>query len=189
MATGASTADLAVILIDARKGVLTQSRRHTRIVAMMGIRHVLLAVNKMDLVGYEPAGLRRPSSTSYTAFAAQCGVDGVRPIPISALEGDNLIGAEPADVRGTTGPTVMHYLETVEAVGPAVDRTRSACRSSGSTGPARTSAASAAACASGAVHPGDRVRVLPSGVETQRRGDRHPGWDPQAAPRRATRSR
>ena len=92
MATGASTAELAVILIDARKGVLTQTRRHTRIAAMMGIRHVLLAVNKMDLVGYEQRVFEKIVD-EYAPFAAGCGVASVRPIPVSSLEGDNLIAA------------------------------------------------------------------------------------------------
>jgi bifunctional enzyme CysN/CysC len=163
MATGASTADLAVILIDARKGVLPQTRRHTRIAAMMGIRHVLLAVNKMDLVDYGQQAFDAIVD-EYAPFAAACGVATVRPIPISALEGDNLTGCSPR-TPWYDGPPVMAYLETVEVVGPP------------SSGPFRMPVqllnrpgpefrGFAGRVCAGAVHPGDRVRVLPSGVET-----------------------
>jgi bifunctional enzyme CysN/CysC len=94
MATGASTAELAIILVDARKGLLTQTRRHTRIVAMMGIRHVVLAVNKMDLVGYaQPVfeGIAR----EYVDWAAQCGLTEVVALPLSALEGDGVAERSP----------------------------------------------------------------------------------------------
>lgn len=164
MATGASTADLAVILVDARKGVLTQTWRHTRIVALMGIRHVLLAVNKMDLVDYSRE-VFDAIVDAYAPFAAACGVTSVRPIPISALEGDHLVAAS-ARMPWYDGPTVISYLETIEVTGPP------------SSGPFRMPVqwinrpgpdfrgAAGRVCA-GAVHPGDRVRVLPSGVETR----------------------
>ncbi len=163
MATGASTADLAVILVDARKGVLPQTRRHTRIVAMMGIRHVLLAVNKMDLVGYAQP-IFDAIVDEYAPFAAACGISTVRPIPISALEGDNLTEPSPR-TPWYDGPPVMTYLETVEVTGPP------------SSGPFRMAVQMvlrpgpdfrgfAGRVCAGAVHPGDRVRVLPSGVET-----------------------
>jgi len=163
MATGASTADLAVILVDARKGVLPQTRRHTRIVAMMGIRHVLLAVNKMDLVDYGQQ-VFDAIVDEYAPFAAACGISTVRPIPISALEGDNLTEPSPR-TPWYDGPPVMTYLETVEVAGPP------------SSGPFRMPVQMvsrpgpdfrgfAGRVCAGAVHPGDRVRVLPSGVET-----------------------
>ena len=116
MATGASTADLAVILVDARKGVLTQTRRHTRIVALMGIRHVLLAVNKMDLVDYSRE-VFEAIVDAYAPFAAACGITSVRPIPICALEGDHLV-APSARMPWYDGPTVISYLETIEVTGP-----------------------------------------------------------------------
>ena len=163
MATGASTADLAVILVDARKGVLAQTRRHTRIAAMMGIRHVLLAVNKMDLVGY----LQRVFDAivdEYGPFAASCGVTSVRPVPISALEGDNLIHAG-AHMPWYDGPSVMHYLETVEVAGPpAMDAFRMPVQWVNRPDP--DFRGFSGRVAAGAVHPGDRLRVLPSGVET-----------------------
>jgi bifunctional enzyme CysN/CysC len=112
MATGASTADLAIVLIDARKGVLVQSRRHTRIVAMMGIRHVVLAVNKMDLAGYEQ-GVFDAIAADYASLAAACGIERVQPIPISALEGDNLL-ARSAKMPWYGGPALLEHLETVD---------------------------------------------------------------------------
>src|SRR5512138_3088632 len=90
MITGASTADLAVILVDARKGVLTQTRRHTCLVGLIGIRQVVLAVNKMDLVGYSEQVFRDIEKT-YRAFAAQAGLHDVTALPLSALNGDNML--------------------------------------------------------------------------------------------------
>ena len=90
MVTGASTADLAVILIDARKGVLTQTRRHSYLVSLIGIKHVVLAINKMDLVDYSTRRLRLRSSQEYRDFAAQIGLKDIVAIPISGLQGDNI---------------------------------------------------------------------------------------------------
>ena len=89
MATGASTAELAIILVDARKGVLTQTRRHSYIVSLLGIRHVVLAVNKMDLVDYKQDIFERIVS-EYTAFARELGIGDVRCVPLSALTGENV---------------------------------------------------------------------------------------------------
>jgi bifunctional enzyme CysN/CysC len=164
MATGASTADLAVILIDARKGVLPQTRRHTRIAAMMGIHHVLLAVNKMDLVDYEQS-IFETIVDEYSPFAASCGVTSVRPIPVSALEGDNLI-APGSRMPWYDGPTVMDYLETVEPGGPpSMDAFRMPVQ--WVNRPDQHFRGFSGRVCAGAVHPGDRVRVLPSGVESQ----------------------
>jgi bifunctional enzyme CysN/CysC len=164
MATGASTADLAIVLIDARKGVLTQTRRHTHIVTMMGISHVLLAVNKMDLVGYKQR-VFDGIVDAYSRVAAECGVLTVRPIPISALEGDHLVGRSP-NIPWYEGPPVMAYLDSVEVTSPA------------SAGPFRMPVqwvnrpgpdfrGLAGRVCAGVVQPGDHVRVLPSGVETR----------------------
>ena len=90
MVTGASTADLAVILIDARKGVLTQTRRHSYLVSLSGIRHVVLAINKLDLVDYSQRGVPHHRATSTATFAAEIGLDDITAIPISALRGDNI---------------------------------------------------------------------------------------------------
>ncbi|MFM7396175.1 MAG: sulfate adenylyltransferase subunit CysN [Gammaproteobacteria bacterium] len=112
MVTGASTADLAIILIDARKGVLTQTRRHSYLVSLMGIRRVVLAVNKMDLIGYSQADFDR-IVTDYREFAQRVGLTEVTAIPISALAGD-LIVTRGARTRWYRGPTLMSYLDTVE---------------------------------------------------------------------------
>ena len=163
MATGASTADLAVILVDARKGVLTQTRRHTRIVAMMGIRQVLLAVNKMDLVDYS-RDIFDAIVGDYVPFAASCGIVDVTAIPISALEGDHLVAPSPR-MPWYDGPTVMGYLETVAAGGPpASGPFRMPVQWINRPGP--DFRGFAGRVSAGVVHPGDRVRVLPSGVET-----------------------
>ena len=89
MVTGASGADLAVILIDARKGVLTQTRRHSYLVSLIGIRKVVLAINKMDLVGYSEAIFNKIVD-DYTAFARQIGIEEFVAIPVSGLRGDNI---------------------------------------------------------------------------------------------------
>jgi bifunctional enzyme CysN/CysC len=111
MATGASTADLAIILIDARKGVLTQTRRHSFIVSLLGIRHVIVAVNKMDLVGFDQAVFERIRA-DYQAFAARLDLPDVHFLPLSALLGDNVVAASP-NMPWHQGPPLMHLLETV----------------------------------------------------------------------------
>jgi bifunctional enzyme CysN/CysC len=164
MATGASTAQLAVILVDARKGVLTQTRRHSRIVAMMGIRHVALAINKMDLVAFGQAVFNRIES-EYRNFAAALGFKSIRAIPLSALEGDNVF-APSANTPWYRGPTLMSYLNQIDVAGSEqaepfrmpvqwVNRPHADFR--GFCG----------RVAQGTVRAGDQVRVLPSGVQTR----------------------
>ena len=161
MVTGASTADLAVILIDARKGVLTQTRRHSFLVKLMGIRHVVLAVNKMDLVDYAQDRFDAIVA-DYNAFAAGIGLDDVTAIPISGLAGDNVTAASPA-TPWYAGPALMEHLETVE-----IDETRLMA------GPFRMPVqwvnrpnldfrAFAGQIASGAARVGDAVRIAPMG--------------------------
>ncbi|ODU20714.1 MAG: adenylyl-sulfate kinase [Sphingomonas sp. SCN 67-18] len=161
MVTGASTADLAVILIDARKGVLTQTRRHSYLVKLIGIRHVVLAVNKMDLVGYDQA-VFDAIVADYAAFAAGIGITAVTNIPISGFKGDNITGPSP-NTPWYDGPALLDHLETVEidvdrrAAGPLrmpvqwVNRPNLDFR--GFSG----------MIAGGGIAPGDAVRVLPSG--------------------------
>ena len=164
MATGASTAQLAVILLDARKGVLTQTRRHSRIVAMMGIRHVVLAINKMDLVAFGQAVFNRIES-EYRNFAAALGFKSIRAIPLSALEGDNVF-APSANTPWYRGPTLMSYLNQIDVAGSEqaepfrmpvqwVNRPHADFR--GFCG----------RVVQGTVRAGDQVRVLPSGVQTR----------------------
>jgi bifunctional enzyme CysN/CysC len=112
MATGASNADLAVILIDARKGVLTQTRRHAYIASLLGIRHVVLAVNKIDLVGFSEETFRAIVQ-DFTAFAAALGFAGVTPIPLSARFGDNVI-ARSANTPWYAGPALLSHLESID---------------------------------------------------------------------------
>jgi bifunctional enzyme CysN/CysC len=112
MVTGASTAQVAVILIDARKGILTQSRRHSYLASLVGIRQVVLAINKMDLVDYSKARFEAIRK-EYELFATRLGFDRIAAIPISALNGDNII--EPSvNTPWYNGPALLEYLETVE---------------------------------------------------------------------------
>ena len=113
MATGASTADLAVVLVDARKGLLAQTRRHRYIVSLLGIRHVVLAVNKMDLVDYDQ-GTFDAIVDGYRELAAQLGIPHVQAIPLSALKGDNMI-ATSAAMPWYAGPSLLEHLERIDA--------------------------------------------------------------------------
>ncbi|MEM1160175.1 MAG: sulfate adenylyltransferase subunit CysN [Pseudomonadota bacterium] len=112
MATGASTADLAILLIDARRGVLTQTRRHSYIVSLLGIRHVILAVNKMDLVDWDQQTFDEIEA-EYRAFAEALNIDSIQAVPLSALTGDNVF-AKGAATPWYDGPPLMDILETIE---------------------------------------------------------------------------
>jgi bifunctional enzyme CysN/CysC len=112
MVTGASTADLAVLLVDARKGLLTQTRRHSLVCSLLGIRHVVLAINKLDLVGYNRAVFERITE-DYAEFAAGLGFASLMMVPISAREGDNVTGRS-AHMPWYEGPSLLDYLETID---------------------------------------------------------------------------
>jgi bifunctional enzyme CysN/CysC len=112
MITGASTADLAILLVDARAGLLTQTRRHAFLCALMGIRHVVLAINKIDLLDYAP-GIPNEIEAAFRAFAEPLGFSSIVAIPLSALKGDNITARSPR-TPWYHGPTLMGYLETVE---------------------------------------------------------------------------
>jgi bifunctional enzyme CysN/CysC len=163
MATGASTAELAVILVDARKGVLTQTRRHTRIVTMMGITHVVLAINKMDLVSYQQSAFDAITA-EYRAFAASCGLPHVQPMPISALEGDNVVESS-TRMPWYDGPTLLRYLEDVDVADPA-DTSSFRMPVQWVNRPSQDFRGFAGRVAAGTIRPGDRVRVMPGRVET-----------------------
>jgi len=120
MATGASRADLAVILIDARKGVLVQTRRHSLICSLLGLRHVVLAVNKIDLAGYR-ADIFDRIVADYSAFAAKLGFSSIVPIPISARYGDN-ITSRSDNTPWYHGPTLLDHLETVDVAPDAAEQ-------------------------------------------------------------------
>jgi bifunctional enzyme CysN/CysC len=160
MVTGASTADVAVILIDARKGILTQTRRHSFLVSLLGIRHVVLAINKMDLVGYDQERFNA-IDREYREFAARIELTDITAIPMSAVYGDNVI--EPgANMPWYRGPALLEHLETMELEDasatlpfrmpvqwvnrPTLDFRGFAGRIEGGT-----------------IRPGDQLRILPSG--------------------------
>jgi bifunctional enzyme CysN/CysC len=118
MATGASNADLALVLIDARKGVLPQTRRHSFILSLIGVKHVVMVVNKIDLVDYD-ADVFRAIESDYRAFAAPLGFETLQAIPVSALRGDNILQPS-AETPWYEGPQLVPYLETIDV---STDRT------------------------------------------------------------------
>jgi bifunctional enzyme CysN/CysC len=164
MVTGASTADLAVILVDARKGVLPQTRRHSYLAHLLGIRHMVLAVNKMDLVGYERSAFDAIVA-DYRAAAHAIGIDAFTAIPISGFRGDNIV-TRSAAMRWYSGPTLLSHLETVDvdqsadAVRPFRLPVQWVCR------PDLDFRGFAGFVATGTIRPGDAVRILPSGQST-----------------------
>ncbi|HEX8382553.1 MAG TPA: sulfate adenylyltransferase subunit CysN [Sphingomonas sp.] len=162
MVTGASTADLAVILVDARKGVLTQTRRHGYLVNLLGVRRFVLAVNKMDLVGYDRARFDAIVA-DYAAFAREIGAEETVAIPISGFRGDNVIAASPA-MPWYAGPTLLDHLETVSVEAEAERAFRMPVQ--WVNRPDLDFRGFAGTVASGTVRPGDAVRVLPSGRTT-----------------------
>ncbi|WP_309611715.1 sulfate adenylyltransferase subunit CysN [Sphingomonas sp.] len=164
MVTGASTANLAVILVDARKGVLTQTRRHSYLTHLIGIRHLVLAVTKMDLVDYDEAVFDQIAA-DYRAFAESIGIGRVAAIPVSGFKGDN-IATLSKNMPWYGGPTLLGYLETVE-LDEEADRTRPfrmpvQCVNR----PNLYFRGFSGMIASGSVSAGDEVRVLPSGRTT-----------------------
>ncbi|PHP19108.1 adenylyl-sulfate kinase [Sphingobium sp. IP1] len=161
MVTGASTADLAVILIDARKGVLTQTRRHSYLAHLIGIQNIVLAINKMDLVDYDQAvydGILK----DYSEFARSIGIATFTPIPISGFKGDNITG--PSDnMPWYKGPALIAHLESVE-VNSATDAGKPfRMPVQWVNRPNLDFRGFSGLIATGAVRPGDAVRVLPSG--------------------------
>jgi bifunctional enzyme CysN/CysC len=120
MATGASTADLAVLMIDARKGVLTQTRRHSLICSLIGIRHIVVAVNKIDLVGYDKAVFDRIVA-DYLTFAGSLGFQTITPIPVSARFGDN-VSERSGNIAWYKGPALLEHLETITVDRDLADR-------------------------------------------------------------------
>jgi bifunctional enzyme CysN/CysC len=161
MVTGASTADLAVILIDARKGVLTQTRRHSYLAHLIGIRHIVLAVNKMDLIGYDQAKYDAIVA-DYAAFAASIGIEAFTAMPISGFKGDN-ITAPSANTPWYSGPTLMGHLEAVE-VNTAAEAAGLFCMPvQWVNRPNLDFRGFSGLISNGTVRRGDAVRVLPSG--------------------------
>ncbi|MFD1107543.1 sulfate adenylyltransferase subunit CysN [Sphingobium olei] len=161
MVTGASTADLAVILVDARKGILTQTRRHSYLAHLLGIRNIVLAVNKMDLVGYDQAVFNRIVMT-YRAFATELGVTRFTAIPISGFKGDN-ITLPSGNTPWFKGPTLIEHLETVEVNSAADAEKPFRMPVQWVNRPNLDFRGFSGLIATGSVKPGDAVRVLPSG--------------------------
>ncbi|MEN9682867.1 MAG: hypothetical protein RLZZ427_618 [Pseudomonadota bacterium] len=161
MVTGASTADLAVILIDARKGVLPQTRRHSYLCHLIGIRHIVLAVNKMDLVDYDQQ-VFDGIVAEYTEFARSIGIDRFTALPISGFKGDNITAAS-AKMPWYAGPTLVDHLETVEVDTTADQAKPLRMAVQWVNRPNLDFRGFAGLIASGTVKPGDAIRVLPSG--------------------------
>ncbi len=164
MVTGASTADLAVILIDARKGVLVQTRRHSYLCHLLGIRHFVLAVNKMDLVDYNQARFDEIVA-DYAAFAQSIGMDSFTAIPISGFKGDN-VTERSANTSWYAGPVLIDHLETVSLDRAAQQAAPLRLPVQWVNRPNLDFRGFAGQIASGTVRPGDAVRVLPSGRTT-----------------------
>jgi len=164
MVTGASTADLAVILIDARKGVLTQTRRHSFLAHLIGIKHIVLAVNKMDLVDYDKTIFDR-ITLAYRAFASEIGITNFTAIPISGFKGDN-ITALSQNTPWFKGPALIEHLENVEIGAAADEEKRFRLPVQWVNRPNLDFRGFSGQLASGKVKPGDAVRILPSGKTT-----------------------
>ena len=161
MVTGASTADLAVILIDARKGVLTQTRRHSFLAHLIGIRHIVLAVNKLDLVDYSQSRFDEIVA-DYLHFATSIGIDQFTAIPISGFKGDNITGPS-ANTPWYHGASLIEHLENVELNNTADQSRPLRMPVQWVNRPNLDFRGFAGLIASGTVKPGDAVRVLPSG--------------------------
>jgi bifunctional enzyme CysN/CysC len=165
MVTGASTADLAVLLVDARKGILTQTRRHSYLARLVGIRRFVLAVNKMDLVDYDE-GAFEAITAEYRGFAEQVGINDWIPIPVSGLNGDNIMTR--SEVTGWyTGPTLLEHLDAVplEAAADAQKPLRIPVQ--WVNRPNQNFRGFSGEIASGSVGPGTEVRIVPSGRTTR----------------------
>ena len=164
MVTGASTADLAVILIDARQGVLTQTRRHSYLVQLLGIRNVVLAINKMDLVGYSQERFYEIVK-DYSHFAKQIGMEAFLPIPISGLKGDN-IATKSHEMSWYQGPTLLQHLEEAPINDTRMLDQPFRMAVQWVNRPNLDFRGFAGQIGAGVVRPGDAIRVLPSGKTT-----------------------
>jgi len=165
MVTGASTADLAVILIDARQGLLTQTRRHSYLVSLLGIRKVVVAINKLDLVGFSQAVFER-IETDYRAFAAQIGLHDIQCIPLSALRGDNMLEAS-ANTPWYQGPTLLQHLENVPLEQARQVEAPFRLPVQWVNRPNLDFRGYCGNVVAGSVNVGDRIRVLPSGQQSE----------------------
>jgi len=160
MVTGASTADVAVILVDASQGLLTQTRRHSFITSLLGIKHIVLAVNKMDLVDYDETTYNQIVS-DYMEFSQQLNFEKITSIPLSALKGDNVIERS-AHMHWYSGPTLLGFLETVD-VHNDIDAQPFRFPVQWVNRPNSDFRGFAGTVVAGSIAPGEEVRVLPSG--------------------------
>jgi bifunctional enzyme CysN/CysC len=164
MVTGASTADVAILMVDARRGILTQTRRHSYLVSLIGIPHVVVAINKMDLVGYSEKTYNEIIE-DYIKFAKQIGIEQITFIPMSALAGDNII--EPSNnMPWYHGTTLMGYLETVQVDDELMQKQPFRMAVQWVNRPNLDFRGFAGQLASGVIKPGDKIRALPSGKES-----------------------
>ncbi|AOL22164.1 bifunctional enzyme CysN/CysC [Erythrobacter litoralis] len=162
MVTGASTADCAVILVDARKGVLQQTRRHSYLVHLLGIRHIVLAVNKMDLVDYDHSTFEHIVA-DYRAFAKEVGIEEFSAIPISGFKGDNITRAPSENTGWYGGPSLIEHLESVEVAATAAQERPFRMAVQWVNRPNLDFRGFSGLIASGTVRPGDPVRIVPAG--------------------------
>ncbi|WP_323114652.1 sulfate adenylyltransferase subunit CysN [Pseudomonas guariconensis] len=165
MVTGASTADLAVILVDARQGLLTQTRRHSYLVSLLGIRKVVLAINKLDLMDYSQTVFDRIEA-DYRAFAAQIGLHDIQCIPLSALRGDNMLTPSP-NTPWYTGPSLLAYLEDVPLEQARASEAPFRLPVQWVNRPNLDFRGFCGNVAAGSVSVGERIRVLPSGQQSE----------------------
>ncbi len=178
MATGASTADLAIVLVDARKGLLTQTRRHSYIVSLLGIRHVILAVNKMDLVDYDQATFQRIAD-DYRQLADRLGIDNVVCLPLSALKGDNVMSPS-TQMPWYQGASLLSLLETIDV--SRAERSRPfRLPVQWVNRPNQNFRGFSGLVASGEIRVGDEVIVLPSGTRTRLAGVINPHGESNVA--------
>lgn len=161
MVTGASTADAAILMVDARKGILTQTRRHSFLMSLIGIRHIVVAINKMDLMDYSER-VFNTIRDEYREFAKQLDLDEITFIPMSALKGDN-ITAHSENTPWYHGTTLMGYLETVEVDDDRLQRNPFRMPVQWVNRPNLDFRGFSGTLASGVIHPGDEIRVQPSG--------------------------
>lgn len=165
MVTGASTADVAILMVDARRGILTQTRRHSYLVSLIGIRHIVVAINKMDLVDYSEDRFNAIKE-EYAEFARQIGIEQITFIPMSALAGDNI--TEPSNnMTWYHGTTLMGYLETVQIDDERMKNSPFRMAVQWVNRPNLDFRGFSGQIASGIVKPGDKIRTLPSGKESK----------------------
>lgn len=164
MVTGASTADVAILMVDARRGILTQTRRHSYLTSLIGIPHIVVAINKMDLVDYSEQTYT-DIKEDYIEFARQIGIEQITFIPMSALAGDNI--TEPSNnMPWYHGTTLMGYLETVQVDDELMQKQPFRMAVQWVNRPNLDFRGFSGQLASGVIRPGDRIRALPSGKES-----------------------